>query len=216
VGFVLFGLTGGLASGKSSVAARWKARGLPIIDADDLARQVVALGTSGLAEVVRTFGPGILSPDGSLDRKKAADRIFGDVEARKKLESITHPRIVAATLEKASELESQDEPLACYEATLLVEGNVADSFRPLVVVAAEERTQIARAMARDKLSEKDARARLGAQLPMKDKVAVADFVIHNDGDVTSLDRKADEVLDAICAQFDVDPVRYPLSLFRER
>jgi dephospho-CoA kinase len=208
VGFVLFGLTGGLASGKSSVALHWKARGLPVIDADELAREVVAPGSPGLAEIVKAFGPSILSKDGSLDRKRIAAQVFADPEARKTLEAITHPRIVAASLERASELESQDEPLGCYEATLLVERRVADNFRPLVVVSATERAQIQRAMSRDKLSEKEARDRLAAQLPLKEKVAVADYVIENNRDLVALLTRADEVLESICKGAGVDPKRY--------
>jgi len=209
VGFVLFGLTGGLASGKSSVAARWKARGLPVIDADELAREIVAPGSAALEEIVRSFGKGILQKDGSLDRKGLASQVFADPEARRTLEAITHPRIVAATMERASDLESQDEPLGCYEATLLVERRVADNFRPLVVVSATERNQIARAVSRDKISENDARARLAAQVPLKEKEAVADYVIDNNRDLSTLIKRADEVLDAICKGADIDPARYP-------
>jgi dephospho-CoA kinase len=209
VGFVLFGLTGGLASGKSSVAARWKARGLPIIDADVMAREIVAPGTSGLAEIVAAFGPDVLLPDGSLDRKKVATIVFADSDARKKLELITHPRIAAAMLKRAGELEAADEVLGCYEAPLLVERGFADLCRPLVVVAIDERTQIERAMARDQLTEDEVRARLAAQLPLSAKVAVADYVIDNSGDLESLVAKADGVLDAICTKTGVDPARYP-------
>jgi len=209
VGFVLFGLTGGLASGKSSVAARWKARGLPVIDADELAREIVAPGSAALEEIVRSFGKGILQKNGSLDRKRLASQVFADPEARRTLEAITHPRIVAATMERASVLESQDEPLGCYEATLLVERRVADNFRPLVVVSATERNQIARAVSRDKISEQDARARLAAQVPLKEKESVADYVIDNNRDLSTLIKRADEVLDAICKGADVDPARYP-------
>jgi len=209
VGFVLFGLTGGLASGKSSVGARWKARGLPVIDADELAREIVAPGSAALQEIVRTFGKGILKKDGSLDRKRLADQVFADPDARKTLEAITHPRIVAAAMARASDLESQDEPLGCYEATLIVERSVADNFRPLVVVSASERAQIARAMSRDKISEADARARLAAQLPLAEKAALADYVIDNNRDLSTLIARADEVLDAICKGADVDPARYP-------
>jgi len=209
VGFVLFGLTGGLASGKSSVAARWTARGLPIIDADVTARQIVAPGTPGLAEVVAVFGPQALLPDGSLDRKKVGALVFADREARKKLELITHPRIAARMLERAGELEAAEEPLGCYEAPLLVEGGFADLCRPLVVVAADEPTQIARAMARDHLAEDEVRARLKAQLPLSAKVAAADYVIDNGGDLGALIQQADDVLDAICRQAGVDPGRYP-------
>jgi dephospho-CoA kinase len=209
VGFVLFGLTGGLASGKSSVAARWKSRGLSIIDADETARDVVAPGTSGLTEIVAVFGPDVLLANGALDRKKLGAIVFADPGARKKLELITHPRIAAAMLARAGELDGADEPLGCYEAALLVEGGFAELCRPLVVVAADEPTQIARAMSRDKLSEDDVRARLKAQLPLSAKVAAADHVIDNNGDLAALIRKADDVLDAICQKFGVDPARYP-------
>ena len=214
MGFVLFGLTGGLASGKSSVAARWKARGLAIIDADVMAREIVAPGTSGLSDIVAAFGPQVLLPDGSLDRKKVAAIVFADPEARKKLELITHPRIAAGMLRRAGELEAADEPLGCYEAPLLVERGFADLCRPLVVVAVDESTQIARAMARDKLSEDEVRARLNAQLPLSAKVATADYVIDNSGDVGTLVSKADDVLDAICRQMGVDPARYPKTVRR--
>jgi dephospho-CoA kinase len=198
-----------LASGKSSVAARWKARGLAIIDADQMAREIVAPGTSGLSEIVAAFGPAVLLADGSLDRKKVGAIVFADPEARKKLELITHPRIAAGMLKRAGELEAAEEPLGCYEAPLLVERGFADLCRPLVVVAVDERTQIARAQARDKLSEDDVRARLSAQLPLSAKIAAADYVIDNGGDPGTLIARADEVLDAICKQAGVDPARYP-------
>jgi dephospho-CoA kinase len=211
VGFVLFGLTGGLASGKSAVAARWKARGLAIIDADVMAREIVAPGTSGLSEIVAAFGPDVLLADGTLDRKKVGGIVFADAEARKKLELITHPRIAAAMLKRAGELEAADEPLGCYEAPLLVERGFADLCRPLVVVATDEQTQVARAMSRDHLTEDEVRARLAAQLPLAAKVAAADYVIDNSGDFQTLVGKADDVLDAICEKAGVDPARYPKS-----
>ncbi|HEY3594297.1 MAG TPA: dephospho-CoA kinase [Polyangiaceae bacterium] len=209
VGFVLFGLTGGLASGKSAVASRFRERGLPIFDADDIARDVVALGTDGLAEIARAFGAELLLPDGSLDRKKMAGRVFADPAARKTLEAITHPRIAAESQARAAMLESRGEPLACYEATLLVERGLADAFRPLVVVAAREATQVERAVARGGVSADEALARIRAQLPIGDKEAVADYVIRNDGDRARLDVEADRVLDAICRSRGVEPGRYP-------
>jgi dephospho-CoA kinase len=187
-----------------------------VIDADDIAREVLATASAGLSEVVQAFGEGVLQRDGSLDRKKLASVVFGNEEARRKLESITHPRIVAATLQRASDLEAQHVPLACYEASLLVERGLADLFRPLVVVAADERHQVARARARDHLSEDEARARLKAQLPLKDKLAAADYVIRNDGDLVALVTAADDVLDTICKNAGVDPARYPRVLTRRR
>jgi dephospho-CoA kinase len=191
------------------VAAHWRQRGLPIIDADELAREILAPGTPGLGAVERAFGAGILNPDRALDRKQLASLVFADAEARKKLEAITHPLLVAATLQRASDLEAGDEPVGCYEASLLVERGLADLFRPLVVVASSEGSQIARARARDKMSEAEARARLSAQLPLKDKLAAADYVIENDRDLDGLTERADDVLDDICEKAGVAPSRYP-------
>ncbi|WP_437311523.1 dephospho-CoA kinase [Sorangium sp. So ce388] len=201
MGLVLFGLTGGLGSGKSTVAARFRAQGLPVIDADALAREVVAKGTEGLDEVVRAFGPEVLLPDGSLDRARVAAVVFADPGKRRQLNAIVHPRITAITLERAAALEAQGEPLACYEAALLVENRVVDAFRPLVVVAVPEAVQIARAMARDGATEDEVRARLAAQLPLSSKVAVADYVIENSGDRAATERQADGVLASIRARF---------------
>ncbi|WP_437627430.1 dephospho-CoA kinase [Sorangium sp. So ce1151] len=201
MGLVLFGLTGGLGSGKSTVAARFRAQGLPVIDADALAREVVAKGTEGLDEVVRAFGPEVLLPDGSLDRARVAAAVFADPGKRRQLNAIVHPRITALTLERAAALEARGEPLACYEAALLVENRVVDVFRPLVVVAVPEAVQIARAMARDGATEGEVRARLAAQLPLSSKVAVADYVIENSGDRAATERQADEVLASIRARF---------------
>jgi dephospho-CoA kinase len=193
----LFGLTGGLASGKSTVAARFRALGLPVIDADELARDVVAPGTEGNDAVVQVFGAEVRRPDGSLDRPRLAEIVFGDSQRRKILNSILHPRIGALTAERAMALDARGERLACYEAALLVENGLADAFRPLVVVAAPEDVQIRRAMARDSATEEQARARLAAQLPLAAKIAVADYVIDNQGDRAATERRADEVLQSI-------------------
>ena len=192
--FVLFGLTGGLASGKSSVAAIFRARGVPVIDADRLAREVVAPGSAGLAAVVEAFGPGVLSADGTLDRAAVAARVFADPAERARLNAILHPRIGALTAERAAALAAAGEPLACYEAALLVENGLADAFRPLVVVAVPEEVQVTRAMARDGATEAEARARIAAQMPLQAKVAVADYVIDTSGERAATERRADEVL----------------------
>lgn len=194
MGFVLFGLTGGLASGKSTVAARLRAHGVPIIDADALAREVVAPGSEGLAAVVEAFGPEVLSPDGALDRARVAALVFEDPAARRRLNAILHPRIGALSVQRAAEIQARGEPLACYEAALLVENGLADAFRPLVVVAVPPEVQVARAMARDQATEAQARARLAAQLPLEEKVKVADFVIDNSGAREETERQVDEVL----------------------
>lgn len=205
----LFGLTGGIASGKSTVAARFRARGLAVIDADVLARQVVAPGTDGLRAVVAAFGQDVLAPDGTLDRKALGRRVFADDAARRTLEGITHPRISALGLEQAGEIARRGEPLACYEAALIVENGVADAFRPLVVVACPQELQVRRLQDRGATLE-EALARVRAQKPLADKVAAADHVIDTTGTLEEGARKADAVLSVICDRFGVDFARYAL------
>lgn len=197
---ILFGLTGGIASGKSAVAARFRERGVPVIDADQLARDVVRPGTDGLRDLVAAFGERILGPAGELDRKALAAIAFADSAARATLNAIVHPRIGEATAREIARLNAEGVPLACYEAALLVENGVYEAFRPLVVVAAPEGVQVARAMARDAATEAEVRARIAAQMPLAEKVARADYVIENDADLTTLRARADGVLDAIRAR----------------
>ena len=197
----LFGLTGGVASGKSRVAARFRERGLFVIDADALAREVVAPGSEGLSAVVAAFGADVLASDGTLDRQRLGGIVFGDPAERARLNAILHPRIRDATMARAAELDAQGIRLACYEAALLVENGLADAFRPLVVVAAPRELQRRRIQERDGLSESEADARIGAQLPLQDKIAVADYVIDNTGSLDDLVAAADRVLDAIVEQY---------------
>jgi dephospho-CoA kinase len=204
----LFGLTGGIASGKSAVAAHLRARGVPVIDADQLSREVVVPGSPGLEEIVKRFGRQILLPSGELDRKGLAQIMFDDPEQRLIVNAIVHPRVTALTLERASELRERGEPLACYEAALIIENKVADAFRPLVVVSVPEDVQIARATARDAHSAEHIKARIRAQVPLAEKLAVADFVIENTGTLDDLHRRTDEVLAAICKRVGVDAARY--------
>lgn len=201
----LFGLTGGIASGKSAVAARLRELGVPVIDADLLARDAVTPGSRGLAQVVETFGKRVLGPDGSLDRKALASEVFGDDAKRRALNAIVHPIVTVLTFERAAELRDEGHDLACYEAALIVENGVADAFRPLVVVAAPEGTQVARACARDAASEADVRARIRAQMPLAEKVKVADFVIENVGSLADLHEKTDAVLAGIRGRLGVRP-----------
>jgi dephospho-CoA kinase len=206
----LFGLTGGIASGKSTVAARLRAHGVPVIDADELAREVVAPGTEGLRAIVEAFGQGVLDAGGALDRKALARIAFSDDGARRRLNAITHPRIGQRTAERADALARAGELLGCYEAALLVENGIADMFRPLVVVSCPEAVQIERIRARDDASRDDAMARIAAQKPLAEKVAAADFVIDTNGPVQRSKERTDEVLRAICERLGVDPARYAL------
>jgi dephospho-CoA kinase len=205
----VFGLTGGIGSGKSTVAARLRARGLPVLDADQLAREVVLPGTPGLAAIVERFGPGVLNDEGTLDRKKLASIVFGDEPARLDLNAITHPRVGERFRELTAALDARGEPLACYEVPLLFEGHLADVLRPVVVVAAPVDVQLKRAALRDGASPDEVAARIRAQLPLDEKVRRADHVIDNSGPLLATLEQTDRVLDAICAALDVDPARYP-------
>lgn len=203
----VFGLTGGLGSGKSTVAARLRQRGVPVIDADALAREVVAPGSPGLLEVVAAFGAGVLR-DGGLDRARVANIVFGDPAARQRLEAITHPRIHALRNTRLAELTAAGEPLACYEVPLLFERGLDSSLRPVVVVSAPEPVQIERARRRDQATEAMVRARLDAQLPLAEKVARADYVIDNAGSLAATEAATDRVLWELCARLGVDASRY--------
>jgi dephospho-CoA kinase len=197
----VFGLTGGLASGKSTVAARFRAGGMPVIDADQLAREVVEPGSPGLAAVVEAFGPEVLAADGSLDRAKLAALVFADRDKRRAINAILHPRIAAASAARFAELDQAGEKLCCYEAALLVENGLADAFRPLVVVAVDEAEQVVRATARDACTAEQARARIAAQLPLTEKIAAADFVVDTSGPREVTAKRIDEVLAEIRRRF---------------
>ncbi len=205
---LVFGLTGGIASGKSSVAARFLARGLAVVDADRVARQVVLPGTDGLREVTDAFGPSVLCADGTLDRKALAARIFDRADDRARLNAILHPRIALATQDALEGHRAAGRDLACYEAALLVENGLADAFRPLVVVAVSEATQIERLCGRDGVTQAEARARLSAQMPLAQKLAAADLVVRNDDGRDALLTAADAALDAVCTKLGL-PMRPP-------
>jgi dephospho-CoA kinase len=205
----LFGLTGGIGSGKSTVARRFRERRLPVIDADELARTAVAPGSTGLARVVERFGSAVLAPDGGLDRKKVAAIVFDDDAARRDLNGIVHPLVGALAAERTRELDSEDEPLACYEVPLLFEGNLDAAFKPVVVVFAPVDVQVTRTVARDNCTRAEAEARIRAQMPLAEKADRADYVIDNSGSIEVTLAQADDVLDAICTSFGIDSARYP-------
>ncbi len=195
------GLTGGIASGKSTVAKLLAELGVAVIDADALAREVVAPGSDGLREVVQSFGAAVLGADGSLDREALGAIVFGDPEARRKLNAITHPRIGLLSAERIVAAQASASPYVVYEAALLVETGAHKGFAALIVVAADATTQSTRAIARDGSSQEAAQARIAAQLPLADKVAVADYVIHNDGDLAALRGRTLAVHDQIMRRF---------------
>lgn len=199
--FGIVGLTGGIGSGKSTVARFFAELGVPVVDADQVARDVVEPGSDGLTAVVGVFGEEILDDQGRLDRAELGRRVFGDEEARAQLEAILHPRIAAASMEKLLALSREGHPYAIYEAALLVEKGTHRTMGALVVVAVAPQTQIARVRARDDLDEAGARARLAAQLPLEEKIAVADFVIRNDGALEETREQTRAVHEALLSRF---------------
>jgi dephospho-CoA kinase len=190
----LVGLTGGIATGKSTFAEALRARGAPVVDADALARAAVAPGTPALADIARAFGPGVLAPDGGLDRKKMAAIVFADPDARRRLEAITHPAVRRAMADETARLAAAGHDLAFYDTPLLFEVGLDAVVDAVVVVWAPPAVQRARLGTRDGLGPADADARLAAQLPVDEKAARADFVVENVGARDELGPKADRLL----------------------
>ena len=190
----LVGLTGGIATGKSTFAALLRARGAPVLDADLLAREAVAKGSPGLADVVAAFGPEVLDAGGELDRKRMAARVFADPAAREALERIVHPRVRAAMAGEVARLAAAGAPLAFYDVPLLYEAGREGDVDLVAVVWAPPEAQLERLAARDGMGRAAAEARLAAQLPIDEKAARADAVIANDGPESALAAKADALL----------------------
>lgn len=196
----VYGLTGNIGSGKSTVARLLRERGVPVVDADQVARDLVLPGQPALAEIAARF-PGVVAPDGRLDRKALGDRVFADEAERKALNQILHPRIAAESGSRLAALAEGGRELAIYEAALIVENGLDALLDGLVVVTAPEDDQVRRVAARDGLAEAETRARIAAQLPAKEKAARGDFVIDNGGGLEALAAQVDRVLGALRAGF---------------
>ena len=174
----LVGLTGGIASGKSYVASLLGELGASTVDADEVAREVVVPGSTGLVQVVGAFGFEILLPSGELDRAKLGEIVFADAEKRTELENILHPLIKARTTQLISEQPSE---IVVYAVPLLVEANVDYPFDTIITVEAGVENQVSRLMTSRQMSESDARARIGAQTTSAERIARANFVIDSSG-----------------------------------
>ena len=178
----VIGLTGGIATGKSTVAKLLRYEfSAPVIDADKVAREVVAPGRPTLAKIVEKFGKDVLLADGSLDRAKMRAMIVADADARHALEGITHPAIQEAMLRKLSSMAMEGAPVAVIEAALMVETGSYLVYEAVIVVGCAPETQLRRLMARDNCTEESARAMIGTQLSIVEKEKHGTYVIHNDG-----------------------------------
>lgn len=189
----VFGLTGNIGSGKSTVARLLAARGVPVVDADQVAREVVRPGTPALREIAARW-PEVIARDGTLDRKALAARVFSDATERQALNRIVHPRVAAEVATRIGALAAAGHPIAVYEAALIVENRLQEGLDGLIVVTAPEAVQIARLRLRDGMSEDEARARIAAQLPAEEKVRHASVVIENEGSEAELSAQVDRLL----------------------
>lgn len=185
----VYGLTGGIGSGKSSVAEFLEDFGIPVVSADELSRVVVTAGSEGLAEVVQAFGSDVVDERGELDRRKMASIVFREPARRQQLEAILHPRIRERFEQVLDALEKADHPITVYEVPLLFEKNLQSDMKATILVTATEETRIARVMDRDQTTKTEVRDRIASQMPESLKRKRADYIIENDGSVDELRRE---------------------------
>jgi len=191
------GLTGGIGSGKSEVSRRLAARGAIVVDADLLAREVVAAGSDGFAEVVAAFGPDVVGADGELDRAALGRQVFGDRAARHRLEQIVHPRVRLRAAEIEAEIEAGMQPavgadmVVVHDVPLLVETGQQGDFDVVVVVDASDEVRLDRLVPGRGMDPDEARGRIASQAGRAERLAAADLVVGNGGDMVDLDAAVD-------------------------
>lgn len=191
---MIIGLTGSIASGKSTVSAMLKKRGFPIVDADEIARLVVEPGSPVLMEISRLFGQEFLREDGSLNREKLGERIFGNEEERLKLNSIIHPAIRKEMLKQKEQWISSGSNTVILDIPLLFESKLQSFVDKIIVVSTTPEIQKDRLMSRNVLSEEEADARISSQLPLKEKEQGADAVLYNNGTIEHTESQLDGIL----------------------
>jgi dephospho-CoA kinase len=196
---LLVGLTGGIGSGKSTVARMLERRGAVVFDADVLSRDAVAPGTVAHRRVVDRFGPRILTPDGEIDRAALAEIVFSDPAARRDLEAIVHPEVRRMFEEGCEPYRGTDE-IVVLSAPLLVETGMDAELQTLVVVSTTEDTQVERLIRDRAMSEQAVRSRIRAQSSLEAKAEAADFIIDNEGSLEDLERQVDRVWEALLAR----------------
>jgi dephospho-CoA kinase len=187
----VYGLTGGIGSGKSTVAELLEEYGVPVVSADELSRVVVAPGSEGLRMVVEKFGTEILGEDGGLDRRRMASMVFRDPERRRELEAILHPRIRDRFEQVLDALEKAGHEVAVYEVPLLFERNLQGEMKAVILVTAPMSVRVARVRARDDVTETEVRARIAAQMDEDAKRRRADYIIENNGSLDELRREVE-------------------------
>lgn len=195
------GLTGGIASGKSSVSKVLREQEIPVLDADSLGHMVLEPDGIAYPAVVDAFGQDILNEDGTINRQQLGKKVFDNNAARRKLESITHPAIGAMAKHALELVASRGEPFAVYEAALLVETGIYKGMNALVVVSTSLEHQLVRLCARDKLSKKDAVTRIACQYPLAQKLEVADFILENNGSYDQLAKEARKLSNTLKERF---------------
>jgi len=190
----VIGLTGGIATGKSTVSQILAEMGLPIIDADLIAREVVEPGKPAYREIVRHFGREIINPDGTINRKLLGRLVFADPSSRQRLNEITHPRIIEETKRRLQHLREMGAEVAVLDAPLLIEANIHHLVDEVWVVTCPRKMQIKRLQERDNLSLPEAEARIRAQMPLEEKIRYAHRIIDNSGDIAATRRQVQEIL----------------------
>lgn len=194
---MILGLTGGIATGKSTVTAMLRERGIPVIDADQIAREVVEPGKPAYEAIVRHFGRDILLEDGQLDRKKLGEVVFSDEAERQKLNAIVHPEVRRVMRQEAEVAEANGAQIVFMDIPLLYESKLQYLVEKIVVVYAPSDMQLARMMERDELDEEQAKKRLRAQFPIDQKKLEADFLIDNSQSREETQRQVEELLTVI-------------------
>ncbi|MFR0621458.1 dephospho-CoA kinase [Limosilactobacillus mucosae] len=194
---LVIGLTGGIASGKSTISSILKAVGWPVIDADLIARQIVMPGSKGLEQIVNRFGPQMLNSDGTLDRKKLGKTVFDDPKKLSDLDKIEHPLIQEAIDSQLDEFKKQHLPVVVLDVPLLFETGMDEECDLTVLVVVDQATQLKRLMKRDQISKMDAVKKISSQMSLKEKMQRADVIIDNNGTLEQTRSQVAELVDRV-------------------
>lgn len=194
---VVIGLTGGIASGKSTVSNMIRKQGIRVIDADKIAREVVEIGKPAYEQIVKTFGQDILHEDKTINREKLGTLIFSEENKRQQLNQIVHPAVREEMLKQTEEEKAHQAKIVVLDIPLLFESKLTYMVDKTIVVYVDEETQLKRLMKRNSYSEEEAKIRIGSQLPLKEKVMLADEIIHNQGSIEETRAQVHELINKL-------------------